>query len=281
VVEPVAERLPLWYARGAVLGLLAIPWMQLMARGTQLLAGLRSGGREPRMLHSPLRRMWRGLRLTLMRGLGAQRVPDSVCQPFDLLFTGRLADRAAREAYRRGCHQPELTRFIVQNVRMLPGDLAIDAGADIGWCALVLDRLCVPGADVIAFESDRERYRLLLYNMHRNHAAYVTPVNGAIAAAPRGLGGRQVRFLKIDMSGYDYFKLNSAITLLQRCPYVSLQFSARHLRAADVDPARVISALSGFRVRRWVDGSLLPVGLPELSDSNRLYDLLLTRRGGG
>lgn len=280
MVEPVAERLLLWYARGAALGLLVIRWMQVMARGRQWLGGLRSGGREPRMVHSPVRRMWRGLRLTLMRGLGAQRVPDSVCQPFDLVFTGRLADRAAREAYRRGCHQPELTRFIMQNVRMLPGDLAIDAGADIGWCALVLDRLCVPGADVFAFESDRERYRILLYNMHRNHAAYVTPVNGAIAEAPRGLGGRQVRFLKIDVSGYDYFKLHGAITLLQHCPYVSLQFSAHHLRAAEVDPARVISAMSGFRVRQWVDGSFMPVSPPDLSDSKRAYDLLLTKRGG-
>jgi FkbM family methyltransferase len=95
----------------------------------------------------------------------------------------------------------------------------------------------------------------------------------------RGLADRPLRFLKIDVEGYEYFVLKGAQQLLQRCACVSLEFSASGMRSCGLDPGPVIDLIedAGFEVRRWSGDLLAPVDLRSLRDAEGQFDLLLSR----
>ncbi len=79
---------------------------------------------------------------------------------FDRWITTALVDEGIWEAF-----ETELVRRLVE-----PGVLFVDAGANLGWYALVASRL---GARVLAFEPEPENYRLLRANVARNRAQHV------------------------------------------------------------------------------------------------------------
>jgi FkbM family methyltransferase len=104
--------------------------------------------------------------------------------PFGLTFTGPAADCITRHIYRLGAHEPHITRYLLDNVRVGPGEVALDVGANIGWYSVLLDRLSAPGARVLAFEPDPGSYRLLSTNLTANHAQHVTALNLALGEKP-------------------------------------------------------------------------------------------------
>ncbi len=271
--------------------------------------------------HPLKHQIWRTVRLAAVRCFGDNRVVEAAAAPFGLTFRGRAADCIARHIYRFGCHEPVLTRYVMSHVRLRNGDVALDVGANIGWYALLLDRLGQRGADVFAFEPDPENYGFLLENLRSNNARYVTAIDAAAGDAPgtltlnrykksnggrhtlvpggntsggtvavrvttltqfwqeRGLGNRPLRFLKIDVEGYEHFVLQGAQELLQRCSCVSLEFSATGIRSAGMDPAQVIDLIvdAGFDVRCWSGDLLASVDLGLLREAEGQFDLLLLR----
>ncbi|MBV9343647.1 MAG: FkbM family methyltransferase [Gammaproteobacteria bacterium] len=128
----------------------------------------------------PLRAL-RTVQFGLARLRGAQ--VEAQAAPFGLRFVGPAADCITRGIYRRGVHEPLITRYLLEAVRLGPGDVAIDAGANIGWYSLLLDRLAEPGASVYAFEPEPATFALLQVNLARNRATHVEPVPAALGAA--------------------------------------------------------------------------------------------------
>jgi FkbM family methyltransferase len=104
--------------------------------------------------------------------------------PFGLTFTGPAADCITRHIYRIGAHEPHITRYLLDNVRVGADEVALDVGANIGWYSVLLDRLSAPGARVLAFEPDPGSYRLLSTNLRANHATHVTALNLALGEKP-------------------------------------------------------------------------------------------------
>lgn len=100
--------------------------------------------------------------------------------PFDLTFTGPAADCITRHIYRLGAHEPAITRYLLDHVRLGAEDVAMDVGANLGWYSLLLSRLSVAGARIFAFEPDPESYRLLGRNVRANAASQVTALNIAL-----------------------------------------------------------------------------------------------------
>jgi len=100
--------------------------------------------------------------------------------PFGTSFTGPVADVITRHIYRLGAHEPAITRYLLEHVRLRPGDVAVDVGANLGWYSVLLSRLSEPGAQIFAFEPDPESFRLLTRNLAVNAASSVAAFNVAL-----------------------------------------------------------------------------------------------------
>jgi FkbM family methyltransferase len=184
---------------------------------------------------------------------------------FDACFTGPAADVITRHAYRLGVHEPAVTRYLIEHVRLHAGEIALDVGANLGWYSILLSRLSEPGARIFAFEPDPETYRLLLRNLQANGAAVEAcnfalgesagtaqlhrykrsnngrhtllsgNASGGIVRVPvhplstfwerAGLGARPIRLMKVDVEGFEYFVLRGAGELLRRCACLVLEYN--------------------------------------------------------
>lgn len=254
------------------------------------------------------------------RGHGAHVLARAA--PFGLLFRGPAADCITRHIYRLGSHEPVMTRYLLDHVRLAANDVALDIGANLGWYSVVLDRLSAAGARIFAFEPDPSTYQLLLNNLVANRASRVTPVNLALGETPgvaqlnryrdrnngrhtlmvggntsggtvqvrvntlqsfwkeNDLGNRRIRFLKIDVEGYEYFVLRGAGELLKNCDCMLLEYAPRSLHDAGLDTRSLLELLkgSGFHLRVFENGHAKPIGFSDLVALDETRDLLLTRQ---
>lgn len=243
--------------------------------------------------------------------------------PFNLVFSGPAADCITRHIYRLGAHEPVITRYLIDHVRVGPGEIAIDIGANLGWYSVLLNCLSTDDAQIFAFEPDPESYHLLCKNLHANLTTRVVAHNIALGDAPgfaelhrykasnngrhtlvaggqssggtvrvpistlkdfwgeNRLGTRRIRFLKVDVEGYEYFVLHGAGELLSRCECVLLEYSPDSQPMAGVDPEALVELLQAARfvVRAFRNGELMPVEWAELVKAEEQYDLLLTPAG--
>ena len=103
-------------------------------------------------------------------------VPD-----LNLRFKVRTADVNGRHLYKYGHRDAELTGFLFRNLRLEPGDVVIDIGANFGWYSLLFERLASAPVDIFAFEPDPDNFGLLTENLALNASARVTPMQQALA----------------------------------------------------------------------------------------------------
>lgn len=92
-----------------------------------------------------------------------------------------------------------------------------------------------------------------------------------------GLGERPIRFMKIDVEGYEYFVLRGANELLSRCERVLLEFSPDGLRLAGLKREDFIDLLAQARLtaQAFVNDQLVPMSFAELARAETQHDLLL------
>jgi len=206
-----------------------------------------------------------------------------------LRFQFRTEDVVGRHLYKQGVHEPEVTRFLREDVQFRAGDVVVDVGANLGWYSLLLDRILPEGAEVYAFEPDPANFALLTENLRLNGARKVTPVNMALAdregvqklyryAAKnlgrhsllpiqdgetvevrtttldafwrsRGLAGRRPRLLKIDVEGFEYAALRGAEGVLKDCPIVLSEFEPELMRKGGIAPAKYLDLLRSLGLR--------------------------------
>ncbi|MBL8225713.1 MAG: FkbM family methyltransferase [Chromatiales bacterium] len=194
-------------------------------------------------------------------------------------------DVIGRHLYKYRRYETEVTRCLLQTVRLQPGDVVLDVGANIGWYSLVLGRAAPPGVDILAFEPDQDNFALLRANLAANGVANVTPVPAAAGPEERrerlyrydhgnagrhsllpihggaavdvdtvrlddewdrrGFGDRPLRLIKIDVEGYELAALRGAPRLLGRCQWLLGEFSPGFMRRGGVDPADLVGLLTG------------------------------------
>jgi FkbM family methyltransferase len=230
-------------------------------------------------------------------------------------------DVIGRHLYKYRRYEPEVTRTLLQTVRLEPGDVVLDVGANIGWYSLVLARAAPPGVDILAFEPDPDNFALLQANLASNGARSVTPVRAAAGPAAnrerlyrydhgnagrhsllpihggesvdvdtvrlddawdqQGFGDRPLRLIKIDVEGYELAALQGAPWLLARCQWLLGEFSPGFMRRGGVDPADLVSLLTGAGLvpnRIGTDG-LVPCTAAELLQQERQTNILWSRPG--
>lgn len=79
-----------------------------------------------------------------------------------------------------GVWEPSLTAFFSR--RLIPGDIFVDVGSNIGYYALLASRLVGNAGRVFAFEACPAIYRDLIANLALNDAANVVPINVAVGS---------------------------------------------------------------------------------------------------
>lgn len=94
--------------------------------------------------------------------------------PLGLRLWVGTRDDVGRRLYKYGVHEPHVLAWLERQPCPEDGALVIDAGANLGWYALLLDRLGTGRLAIHAFEPDPENRALLERNCALNGARNVT-----------------------------------------------------------------------------------------------------------
>ncbi len=268
---------------------------------------------------SAAKRLSRLAKLTAARMFSGGLPLQVDTRALDLRFLASPADDTGRHIVRDGVHEPENSTWIVEHVQLGDGDVALDIGANIGWYSCLLDRLGTGAFDVYCFEPEPLNFAMLLRNIALNRAGHVhqqqlalgdsagsidlylykdsnrgrhsvLPVHdGEKIQVPvtrldswwqsQDLGARRLRFIKIDIEGYELPALRGAGELLNRCETLMLEYSPAYMRKADLDPVALLQLLvqAGFRVCTLSNGSLLQADIAALGRSDQQLDLICVR----
>jgi len=267
-------------------------------------------------------RLVRSVQFLLARLASRDGQINARAAPFDLVLRGPAADCITRHIYRWGSHEPHITRYLLEHVRLGPEDIAFDVGANIGWFSLVLHRLSSPGARIFAFEPDPATYELLTRNLATNGATNVTALNcalgeeagvailhrykqsnngrhtllasnfsgGTTVSVPveplkdfwvrQQLGSRPIRYLKIDVEGFEFHVLRGAGDLLGRCACIHLEYSPDAFIAAGIQAEQILDLLVSARLeaQAFQGDALVPISYSELAAARSQLDLILLPR---
>jgi FkbM family methyltransferase len=151
-----------------------------------------------RVEHPWPRRLLRTLQFGLARLGSRDGLVTAHAAPFGLTFRGPAADVITRHIYRLGSHEPAITRYLLDQVRVPAGAVALDVGANLGWYSVLLQRLAAPGARIFSFEPDPRTFELLRGNLAANGAASVQAFNIALGESQ---GTAQLRRYKDSNNG--------------------------------------------------------------------------------
>lgn len=238
---------------------------------------------------------------------------------YGMRFRFKTEDVVGRHIYKYGSFEEATTRALAKQVRLGPGDIALDIGANIGWYSVLLDRLASPGASVLAFEPDPLNFRLLQENLALNATTKVEAIQSAVADADttmrlylygtknlgrhsllpinqgqsvevktvamdalltgRGYRFEQVKFIKMDVEGYELFVLKGMPRLLQSVPLIFMEYSPETMRRNQIDPCELLRLMShnGFSPHTAEREELQPLLLSDLEISKVSQDLIWLR----
>lgn len=218
---------------------------------------------------------------------------------YGIRFKFKTEDVVGRHIYKSGEYEKNLSEFVAKNLSFQRGDVALDVGANIGWYSLLLDKLMPDNSLIYAFEPDPLNYGLLCSNIKLNNASKVVPVNFALSDKNEirklyqysnnnlgrhslldinedsyvevetitldgyidsaGIDVTSVKFLKIDIEGYEYFALCGANNVLDHISTVISEFVPRYMEKGGVEPERFLDLLieKGFDPYFVRDGGLV------------------------
>jgi len=191
--------------------------------------------------------------------------------------------------YRYGVYLEDfITEFLNQNLAFTDNDLVIDIGANIGWYSLVLSHTARPriyafepeprnygyftrnlkqngNTNVIpvnaAIDNQPGEMQLHLYKNHnqgrhsfiRNAKSVGTVAVKTIVLdaflKEKGETGKPVKFLKIDIEGYEYPALRGAVETLKHTEHVLTEFSPSIMKQINESAADYVSFMEalGFK----------------------------------
>ena len=183
-------------------------------------------------------------------------------------------------------------RLVRQRPELFRGGHILDVGANIGYTARVFARAVEPPYRVYAFEPDAVNYRRLtrfakddrIVPVHSavgdhdgtielwhndahpgDHRVAVGEVRAFVGAKNRvpittidsfvHTLDHPIRFVKIDVQGYEPAVLRGMRGLLHSDVIVALELAPAHIRALGFDPDEVFALLAGFDIERLGDES--------------------------
>ena len=201
----------------------------------------------------------------------------------NLKITFKTEDALGRHLYKYDHYAPANTACFLKNIPLESEDIIIDVGANIGWISLLFFRYGPANIQIFAFEPDPLNYKLLQKNVQQNNATQVTccsealsdkvekktlylypsknrgrhsllPINQGqqveVSATTldtfleeRKLDYSRVKFVKIDVEGYEYFVLKGGQQLLEHAPIIHTEFAPTYMERGGIKPADLLDIL--------------------------------------
>jgi FkbM family methyltransferase len=194
-------------------------------------------------------------------------------------------------AYKR-LFEDSFARLVRERPELFRGGHVVDVGANVGYTARVFARAVEAPYRVYAFEPDADNYRRLTRFTNDDH---IVPLRSAVgesegeialwhndghpgdhrvaAGEVAAYAGRKetvpmttvdafaqtldhpIRFIKIDVQGYEPAVLRGMRATLQGDVVVAVEYAPAHIRALGFDPGEVFEHLRGFEIERVGDES--------------------------
>lgn len=227
--------------------------------------------------------MLRPIVYTVQRYLLGRRHLTANVEAVGLKLRFTAADAMGRHLYKYGRYEPELTGLLMRSLRLEPGDVFLDVGANIGWYSLLLGRHQPPGVRIYAFEPAPDTFALLTHNIGLNGLSqiearrlavsdenskktlfrYSDKNTGRHSLLPINEGGEdevetttlsdfcrvegiepsRIRLVKIDVEGYEPFVLRGMGEVLRTIPAILAEYSPRYMRRGGVEPAEYLDLM--------------------------------------
>jgi FkbM family methyltransferase len=199
----------------------------------------------------------------------------------------KTQDGGGRKIYKKGIYEEELSDFLIENLQFEDHDIILDVGANIGWYSVLLDKKTSAHVSIYAFEPDPVNFDCLTYNILRNRCRNIQPFQKGISdqsetktlylykssnigrhsmleinrgstievetvtfddfIEEEGLDLTKIKFLKIDIEGYEYMAFQGGKQLLSHVPFILAEFSPEYMRKGGMEPARLLQLLRSHR----------------------------------
>lgn len=234
---------------------------------------------------------------------------------YDLKFKFRTPDSVGRTIFKHGLYEEELTNYLINNLNLKKGDIVFDVGANIGWYSNLLAKH-FEGIEVHSFEPDPENFEILISNVKRNKSENVFANNCGVGEKlnilklylyKKGNRGRhsmlninngpsidvqitsfdeyvsekqidmsKIKFLKIDIEGYEYFAFLGGKEFLNHVPTIMAEFSPDYMRKDGLEPVKLLELLRSYGYSPFiVKGSgLEPIENASLLSASSNVDLI-------
>lgn len=195
--------------------------------------------------------------------------------------------------------EPEIVYFMAHVVQ--PGDLVVDAGANVGFFTLLLARYVGSTGSVISFEPSPNNLHKLRGNIALNKMANISVYPNALAASSKklqfylgrdsgqngawrnevtaleqitvdaitldaALGASVPKLIKMDIEGSEYQALQGARALLARRPkFIIMEFNVDALKAMNTSPAEIRTFMHDYGYDLYVfdQHGRFPARVPE------------------
>jgi len=231
---------------------------------------------------------------------------------FKLKMQFKTEDGGGREIFKKGTYEDENSTFLVNSLKLKPGDTFIDIGGNIGWYSILLDKY-FPVIKIYAFEPDSVNAECFRYNMKINKSANIDliekgvsdksgqqtmymyknsnkgrnsllPINnyGTVEIEVSTLDDtvqekkiRNIRFIKIDIEGYEYFALKGAQNALKDVELLLMEFAPTYMRKGKVNPEDVLSLVkeNNFKPFQLINGRLHHLSFDQLIIQEKNVDV--------
>ena len=196
-----------------------------------------------------------------------------------------------KQIIRRGVFSNNFYDYIKQVVKLRSTDIAIDVGANIGWYTLVLATIADANAQIISFEPCKQTYEFLAENIKINRMHSVTairkgvsdtnerkvlylgydnslhsllPLTGLAKSVENietirlddyfkneNLNPNKVKFIKIDIEGYELPAMQGATDILKHCPLIMMEYSPAFMKQGGFNPQDLINFMHSYDYRGY------------------------------
>ena len=234
----------------------------------------------------------------------------------DARFRCFVGDVVGRHLFKYGVHEEENSRFLLDNLKLKKFEIGLDIGANLGWYTVLISKNSHEQATLYAFEPDSDNFSLLQHNIKLNECSNVQTFKQAVSNKSENLNlykypkkncGKhsllpqkdcqevevaaitlndffkdknleKIRFIKIDIEGYELTALKGASSLLAHCPMIMMEFSP-NLFQNEGESSELLDFMKSYSYTPKVlkDGCLVEVDMKILKISKEQIDLFWTK----
>ncbi len=236
---------------------------------------------------------------------------------FNLKMKFKTEDGGGREIFKKGTYEDENSTFLKNNLILNPNDVFLDVGANIGWYSLLIDKYF---QEVIAyaFEPDPVNIRCFEYNLQANNSKNVNLVKKAVSdksgtqtmyTYKNSNKGRNsllpinnhgeikieaieldqfvkqmnistVRFMKMDIEGYEYHALSGASQVLQNIELLLMEYAPGYMKKGNINPKDLLDLIANHHFHPYLlqNNELIAISYNQLLNKKNNMDLYLLKQ---